>query len=238
MHAASDIPLTRSVEDYLKAVYHLSLEGQPATTSAIAQYLDLAPPSVSGMIRRLSEQGLLEHVPYRGVELTADGRRAALRVIRRHRVIEAYLVARLGYTWDTVHEEAERLEHAASDSLIEHMAAALGHPQFDPHGDPIPDAHGNIEELIYTCLSEIPEGETVELARVDTSHPERLRYLSATGLTPGTRVRVVSRQPFGGPMTIETAAGRQMLGQELGRLLLCLRAPGGGTGRAGGSSPS
>jgi DtxR family Mn-dependent transcriptional regulator len=224
-------PLTRSVEDYLKAVYHVSLEGQPATTSAIAQYLDLAPPSVSGMIRRLSEQGLLEHVPYRGVELTAAGRRAALRVVRRHRIIEAYLVARLGYTWDTVHDEAERLEHAVTDVLIERMAAALGHPQFDPHGDPIPDAAGNIEELIYTPLSDIPEGETAELARVDTSHAERLRYLGDTGLTPGTRITVLSRQPFGGPMTIETEVGRQVVGQELGRLLLCVRpSPGGGAG--------
>lgn len=223
MNATSPPPLTRSVEDYLKAIYHLTLEGQAASTSAIAQYLDLAPPSVSGMIRRLSDQGLLEHVPYRGVELTANGRRAALRMVRRHRIIEAYLVARLGYTWDTVHDEAERLEHAVTDALIERMAAALGHPQFDPHGDPIPDPAGNIEELIYTPLSDVPVGETAELARVDTSQADRLRYLSDTGLTPGTRITVVARQPFDGPMTIETEAGRQVLGQELGRLLLCTR---------------
>lgn len=230
MNAASQpAPLTRSVEDYLKAIYHLSLEGQPASTSAIAQYLDLAPPSVSGMIRRLSEQGLLEHVPYRGVELTGEGRRAALRMVRRHRIIEAYLVARLGYTWDSVHDEAERLEHAVTDTLIERMAAALGHPQFDPHGDPIPDVHGHVEELIYTPLTEIPVGETVELARVDTSHADRLRYLSEAGLLPGTRVRVLTREPFDGPMTVETPVGRQILGAELGRLLLCLRpAPGEG----------
>ena len=111
-------------------------------TSAIAQALELAPPSVSGMIRRLSEQGLLQHEPYRGVELTSEGRRAALRMVRRHRIIEAYLVGMLGYTWDTVHEEAERLEHAVSESLIERMAEALGNPRFDPHGDPIPGPDG------------------------------------------------------------------------------------------------
>ncbi|HEX9895948.1 MAG TPA: metal-dependent transcriptional regulator [Gemmatimonadales bacterium] len=221
--AAQQQPLTRSVEDYLKAIYHLSLDGQPASTSAIAQSLDLAPPSVSGMIRRLSELGLLEHVPYRGVALTDEGRRAALRMVRRHRIIEAYLVALLGYTWDSVHEEAERLEHAVSESLIERMAEALGNPQFDPHGDPIPDAQGHVEEPRYVPLSEVAEGETAEIHRVDTSHAERLRYLSDMGLTPGTAIRVMARQPFDGPLTIERGGRSQIIGHELARLLLCLR---------------
>jgi DtxR family transcriptional regulator, Mn-dependent transcriptional regulator len=223
VNPAAQTPLTRSVEDYLKAIYHLSLAGQPASTSAIAQALDLAPPSVSGMIRRLSELGLLEHVPYRGVELTSEGRRAALRMVRRHRIIEAYLVAELGYTWDSVHEEAERLEHAVSESLIERMAAALGHPQFDPHGDPIPDAQGHVEELLYVPLSEVPVGESVEIHRVDTSHAERLRYLSDRGLTPGTAIRVTERQPFDGPLTIENNGRQQVIGHDLARLLLCIR---------------
>ncbi len=223
---AAEHPLTRSVEDYLKAIYHLSLDGQPASTSAIAQALDLAPPSVSGMIRRLSDLGLLEHVPYRGVALTDEGRRAALRMVRRHRIIEAYLVARLGYSWDSVHEEAERLEHAVSDGLIERMAGALGHPQFDPHGDPIPDVHGRIEELLYTPLSEVDVGETVEIHRVDTGHAERLRYLSDTGLTPGTIIKVTGRQPFNGPLTIDREGHSQIIGHELARLLLCVRPVG------------
>src|SRR5690349_5229776 len=147
MHAALiNEPLTRSVEDYLKAIYRLSAAGQPAATSQIANLLELSAPSVSGMIKRLSEQGLLEHVPYKGVQLTAEGRRAALRMVRRHRMIEAYLVEFLGYSWDTVHEEAERLEHAVSDALVERMAAALGHPDVDPHGDPIPAADGSVDE--------------------------------------------------------------------------------------------
>ena len=134
-------PLTRSVEDYLKAIYRLSGGGAPVSTSDIAQLLDLSAASVSGMVRRLSEQGLVEHAPYRGVELTSDGRRIALRMLRRHRLIEAYLVELLGYSWDTVHDEAERLEHAVSEVLIERMALALGNPRFDPHGDQIGRAH-------------------------------------------------------------------------------------------------
>src|SRR5215210_4456757 len=155
--------LTRSVEDYLKAIYQLSPEGRPASTSEIAHLLALSAPSVTGMVKRLSEHGLLEHIPYRGVQLTEEGRRAALRMVRRHRLIEAYLVAFLGYSWDTVHVEAERLEHAVSDTMIERMAAVLGHPAFDPHGDPIPDADGSIVESRLTPLSQVEPGRTVEI---------------------------------------------------------------------------
>jgi DtxR family Mn-dependent transcriptional regulator len=221
--AATYEPLTRSVEDYLKAIYRLSLKGQPATTSEIAQRLELSAPSVSGMIKRLSEQGLLAHVPYRGVELTPEGRRVALRMLRRHRIIEAYLVAFLKYGWEQVHQEAERLEHAVSDALIERMAEALGNPRFDPHGDPIPDADGSVHELVYTSLAEIPVGETAEIRQVDTSQPERLRYLATRGLTPGARVTVQHREPFNGPITIKVSGKRQVIGDELGQLLLCAR---------------
>jgi DtxR family Mn-dependent transcriptional regulator len=216
--------LTRSVEDYLKAVYHLTRDGQPATTSAVAHALEIAPPSVSGMVRRLAEQGLLAHVPYRGVELTEAGRRAALRVVRRHRIIEAYLVGRLGYTWDTVHDEAELLEHAVTDDLIERMARALGNPDSDPHGDPIPDASGRIAEEAYVALTDVPVGASARIRRVNTGEPSRLRYLGECGLTPGREVTVVAREPFGGPMTLERDGSRQQIGPELGRLLLCSQA--------------
>src|ERR1051325_857507 len=135
-------PLARSVEDYLKAIYRLSGGGQPASTSDIAELLDLSAASVSGMVRRLSEQGLLGDAPYRGVALTTKGRRIALRMLRRHRLLEAYLVRFLGYSWDTVHDEAERLEHAVSEILIERMALALGNSPFDPPGGPIADSEG------------------------------------------------------------------------------------------------
>src|SRR2546427_10143772 len=152
-------PLTRSVEDYLKSVFHLTSQGGFATTSDIAEMLDVAPPSVSGMMKRLSETGLIEHVPYRGVQLTPQGRRAALQMIRRHRILESYLTSRLGYDWGDVHVEAERLEHAVSEKLIERMADALGEPRYDPHGAPIPDrkstrlnsSHSQISYAVF-CL--------------------------------------------------------------------------------------
>lgn len=217
--------LTRSVEDYLKAIYRLSPEGRPASTSDIAHLLELSAPSVSGMVKRLSELGLLEHVPYKGVQLTDAGRRAALRMVRRHRLIEAYLVEFLGYSWDTVHAEAERLEHAVSDTLVERMAAALGHPAVDPHGDPIPAADGSIYEPVSTPLTEVAIGQTVEITRVDEREPERLRYLASLGLTPGTVLTLLDRAPFGGPVTVEAAGARTMIGQELAHVVLC--APGG-----------
>jgi DtxR family Mn-dependent transcriptional regulator len=215
--------LTRSVEDYLKAIYRLSPEGRPASTSEIAHLLELSAPSVSAMVKRLSEQGLLEHAPYKGVQLTEEGRRAALRMVRRHRLIEAYLVEFLGFSWDTVHQEAERLEHAVSDTLVERMAGALGHPSVDPHGDPIPAPDGSIRESACTPLNEIPVGETVEIRRVDEGHADRLRYIASLGLRPGAAVTVVDRQPFDGPLTIESAGERQVIGHELGQVLLCRR---------------
>jgi len=215
--------ITRSVEDYLKAILLLEAKGQPASTSDIAERLTLSAPSVSGMIKRLSDQDLIEHAPYKGVVLTSSGRRVALRMLRRHRIIEAYLVGFLGYSWDTVHDEAERLEHAVSEVLIERMATALGNPRFDPHGDPIPDQNGAMDELVYTPLAEIPTGETAEIRRVATSQAERLRYLEHSGLTPGTRVTVTEHQPFRGPITLTTAGHEQIIGHELAEQVLCVR---------------
>jgi DtxR family Mn-dependent transcriptional regulator len=217
-------PLTASVEDYLKAIYNLSPEGRAASTSDIAHRLELSAPSVSGMVKRLSEQGLLEHVPYKGVQLTPEGRRAALRMIRRHRIIETYLVDRLGYTWDTVHAEAERLEHAVSDALIQRMADALGNPHADPHGEPIPTADGLIAEVTATPLPEVALGETVEICRVTAGDPARLRYLASLDLMPGASVTVVERQPFQGPLTLRINDRLQVLGHELGSSLLCSRS--------------
>jgi DtxR family Mn-dependent transcriptional regulator len=220
--------LTRSVEDYLKAIYRLSGQGGFATTSDIAALLDLSAPSVSGMVKRLSEMGLIEHVPYRGVQLTAQGRRAALKMIRRHRVLELYLTRYLQYNWDDVHGEAERLEHAVSDDLIERMAAALGDPRYDPHGDPIPTASGDIEETELMPLSEATVGNELELRQVGTQDPARLRYFAEQGLVPGVRVLVTDRQPFNGPTTIllPVSGTARVVGRELAQQLWC-RATGG-----------
>jgi DtxR family transcriptional regulator, Mn-dependent transcriptional regulator len=164
---------------------------------------------------------LLEHVPYKGVQLTPEGRRAALRMLRRHRLIEAYLVAFLGYTWDTVHDEAERLEHAVSDTLVDRMAAVLGHPAVDPHGDPIPTSEGDILELATTALSEVPTGATAEICQVEEGQPDRLRYIASIGLRPGVRVTVVDRQPFQGPITIAVDGDTHVIGHELAQVVRC-----------------
>lgn len=222
--SAATSALTHSAEDYLKAIYALSAEA-PASTTRIAQRLDLAPASVSGMIRRLSEQDLIAHEPYRGVVLTPAGRRIALRVLRRHRVIETYLVQFLGYRLDDVHEEADRLEHAVSDTLVERMAAALGHPRVDPHGDPIPDRNGALDEVAHTALPDLPIGVEAELCRVDTSDGERLRYVARAGLVPGARVQLVDLQPFDGPVTVRVGGRKKVLGRDLAMLLLCASVP-------------
>jgi DtxR family Mn-dependent transcriptional regulator len=220
--------LTRSVEDYLKAIYRLSLAaGGPASTTEIARGLDLSPPSVSGMIKRLAEQGLVRHAPYRGVELTAEGRLVALRMVRRHRIIESYLVDRLGYDWDSVHPEAERLEHAVSDELIDRMAAALGHPRFDPHGDPIPEADGTVIQVRNIPLTDVTDGMHVTVRRVNSNDSGHLRYLAEQGLTPGAGVRLLDRQPFQGPIRMEIEGTERVVGHEIASLVLCEGPEGG-----------
>jgi len=222
---SSGATLTRSVEDYLKAIYELELGGSPAQTSAIASALEVAPPSVSGMVKRLSEAGLLEHVPYRGVQLTEDGRRTALKMVRRHRVVETYLTTKLGYDWDSVHEEAERLEHAVSDGLIERMAMALNNPSYDPHGAPIPTKEGVIETPDYISLADVPVGGIAQLRMVSDKDAERLRFIASLGLRPGVSFEVIARQPFRGPTTIELAGPtvrEQVIGHELAESLLCV----------------
>jgi len=216
--------LSRSVEDYLKAIYHLSTSDEAATTSRIAEQLSVAAPSVTGMIKRLAEQGWVEHQPYKGATLTDEGRRAALRIVRRHRLVETYLVQRLGYTWDTVHDEAERLEHVVSDELIARIAAALDDPRFDPHGDPIPTAEGELEDHETVPLSDLGVGTTGLIVRVDTESGDRLRWLAGAGLVPGIRLKVLAQQPFKGPLKVRVGRQRpQVLGHDLASQLLCVR---------------
>ncbi len=207
--------LTVSVEDYLKAIYALTGDGTPASTSAIAEALGVQPASVTGMIKRLAERGYLEHLPYRGVELTELGSREALRIVRRHRVLETYLHLRLGYSWDDVHGEAERLEHAASDDLIDRMAAALEDPSHDPHGAPIPTSSGEVEPSIVTTLADASMGSTVEIRAVRDEDSERLRSMEALGLVPGARVEVLERTAYDGRLTVGVAGGDEVIGQDL-----------------------
>src|SRR5258708_11257584 len=220
-------PLTRAVEDSLKSIYHLSSQGGFAATSDIAAMLAVAPSSVSGMVKRLSETGLIEHVPYRGVQLTAQGRRAALRMIRRHRILELYLMQHLGYDWGGVHAEAERLEHAVSDELIERMATALGQPRYDPHGDPIPTAAGEIEEAELIAVADAAPGAKLELRQVGAQDVARLRYFAEQGLTPGVLLTVSERRPVNGPTTLPLGPSgeRRIVGRELAQLLWCREVP-------------
>jgi len=222
MHAVPSA-LTPSIEDYLRAIWRVSRgAGASVSTSALADTLGVAPASVSGMLRRLSALGLLDHVPYHGVRLTDRGSDAALRLVRRHRILERYLADRLGYGWESVHAEADRLEHAASDELIERMALVLGDPPFDPHGAPIPTRDGTVPESRLTPLSEMPVGISSELRMVDDRDPELLKYLASLGLTVGTPFRVLDRQPFEGPITVEVpGASPVVLGYGLAAALAC-----------------
>lgn len=212
--------LSRSVEDYLKAIFNLTERGDAASTSAIADALEVQPASVTGMVKRLAESGLLEHLPYRGVRLTDLGSREALRVIRRHRILETYLSERLGYSWDDVHDEAERLEHAASDQLIERMATSLEDPSHDPHGAPIPTSAGEIEPTDFATLADAQRGDEVDIRAVQDEDAERLRYLEARGLKPGVTLSVEERAPYGGPLTVRVGGPEgqsQVVGQDLAR---------------------
>lgn len=213
--------LSAPVEDYLKAIYELERSGEPAETNAIARILGIAPASVSGMVRRLAEQGLIAHERYRGASLTASGRRAALRTIRRHRVIEAYLTQALGYSWDRVHDEAERLEHAASDELIDRMAAAIGEPETDPHGAPIPTREGTVTEgRALVPLSSVAVGDSARVERVSDDNGERLRYFAELGIVPGATVRVVGREPFEGPIALRIRNASHAVGPALAEQVL------------------
>lgn len=223
------MPQSESVEDYLKAILERESSGTgSAPTSEVAQVLGVSPASVTGMLKRLGRAGLVRHVPYRGASLTPTGRRVALRVVRRHRVLETYLAAKLGYGWDSVHAEAERLEHAVSDELVERMAMALGDPRHDPHGTPIPTAGGLVEPLLGTPMTDVAPGELAKLLQVSGRDAELLRYVAALGLRPGVRFEVAARQPFGGPVTIRLLGPpvrEHVIGRELAARLLCEVVP-------------
>jgi DtxR family Mn-dependent transcriptional regulator len=204
--------LTGQAEDYLKVIYHLERGGEAAATSDIAAELSVAPASVSGMLQRLARLGLVRVERYRGARLAPAGRQVALQLIRRHRIIESFLATKLGYSWDDVHEEAERLEHAASAELIERMAEALGHPTADPHGAPIPTVEGRVDERNLRSIAEMVDGETARVVRMSDRDPAFLRYLAGVGLKPGAEVAVESRAPFDGPIELRVAKKRVSIG--------------------------
>jgi DtxR family Mn-dependent transcriptional regulator len=209
-----------AVQDYAKAIYSLQdRAAEPVSTSAIADRLGVSPASASAMVKRLAALGLVAHEPYRGVELTGAGQKVALEVMRHHRLIELYLAEALGMSWDRVHQEAEVLEHAISPELSDLIAAKLGNPTRDPHGDPIPTADGEIEDAPTRSLVDLEPGESGTFARVSDSDPEMLRYLSKRGIAPGVQLVMSGREPFGGPLTVRCGDSEHALGVGLARAM-------------------
>jgi len=209
-----------AVQDYAKAIYALQLRGGEAvSTNALAERLGVTAASASGMVKRLGELGLVEHRRYRGVSLTEDGRRVALEVMRHHRLLELYLFESLGLPWDRVHQEAEVLEHVLSEELEELIAAKLGDPTHDPHGDPIPTRELTIEEQQTLSLQTLDVGARGTFARVSDSDPDMLRFLAERGIAPGDSFEVVDKQPFDGPLFVRFGEHVHVLGGALARAM-------------------
>ena len=210
-----------AVEDYAKAIYALQRRDDHVSTNALADRLGVTPGSVSGMVKRLDQLGLVTHTPYKGVSLTPAGERVALETMRHHRLLELYLSESLGVPWDRVHDEAEVLEHHISEELEELIAAKLGNPTHDPHGDPIPTADLEIEEGQTVPLDSLDVGAAGRFVRVSDADPEMLRYLSERGIAPGDRFQIIDRQPFGGPLFAQFGRDVHVLG---GALAAAMRA--------------
>ncbi len=212
--------ISAPVEDYIKVIYSLTLErDQTASTSQIAERLGITAGSVSTMIKRMDAAGLAEHVPYRGVRLTASGRQLALGVIRRHRLLELFLATSLDIPWEDVHGYAEALEHAASDELIELIAAKLGDPVADPHGDPIPSRSLEVDDHRQPTLAELAPGERAQIVRVSDSQPAMLRYLTEQGIGIGDSLELLEHQPFGGPTQVRIGEQTRSFGTALARAI-------------------
>jgi DtxR family Mn-dependent transcriptional regulator len=212
--------LSPNIQDYAKAVYALQVRrGDSVCTTELAERLGVTAGSVSGMVRKLAELGLVEHEPYRGVRLTEQGRRVALEVLRHHRLIELFLANELGMPWDRVHAEAEVLEHVLSDELEQVIAERLGNPTLDPHGDPIPTAWFEIDEGQTRSLDELEPGDAGRFVRVSDSDPEMLRYLAGQGIELGAHLELTARQPFGGPVFVRVEDRELPLGGELARAM-------------------
>jgi DtxR family Mn-dependent transcriptional regulator len=212
--------ISNAVQDYAKSIWSLGTRSsQPVSTSAIADRLEVSPASASAMVKRLESMGLVEREPYHGVRLTRAGERVALEVLRHHRLLELYLAEALGMPWDRVHEEAEVLEHAISPELSELIAAKLGNPTHDPHGDPIPTAEGQIDETPTRALADLEEGSRGVFVRVSDSDPDMLRYLAERGIAPGSRFEVVAREPFEGPLKVRFGETSHVLGGALTRAM-------------------
>lgn len=222
-----DATNTEAIEDYAKALHALAQRSDgPVATSALAERLGVSPGSVTAMLKRMDELGLVRHEPYRGALLTERGERVALEVIRHHRLLESYLAEVLGMPWDRVHDEAEVLEHYISEELEERIAKALGDPAHDPHGDPIPNAQLDLAADDTVRLSDVKPGEVASFARVSDSDPEMLRYLDERGIRPGSELEVTGRDPFEGPIHVRVSGSDHVLGERLAGAIRVTPVPG------------
>src|SRR5215203_3146719 len=217
--AVTKLELSEAIQDYLKELYSLQAAGERATTSELARRMGVSAPSVTGMIKKLADLGLVEHTPYKGASLTEEGQRTALEVVRHHRLLEQYLSQTLGLSLDEVHAEADRLEHALSEELEAHIDRTLGYPTHDPHGDPIPDANLQIADHHLRPLGSLAAGDEATIRRVPDGDGDLLRYLSKLRLTPGRKVKVTGIEPFGGPVTVSVGSVRHALSRELAGLI-------------------
>jgi DtxR family Mn-dependent transcriptional regulator len=217
--------ITEAVENYVKAIYAIRSRDGTVSTNALAERLGVTPASASGMVKKLDALGLVSHVPYKGVELTDEGERLALEVIRHHRLLELYLAESLDVPWDRVHAEAEVLEHVLSEELEELISAKLGHPTVDPHGDPIPSAELTIEERPTEALRDLEPGARATFVRISDSDPEMLRYLADRGIAPGDGFEVLDKQPFDGPIFARFGDDVHVLGGALAHAMRVEVAP-------------
>jgi DtxR family Mn-dependent transcriptional regulator len=205
----------QAIEDYLKTIYELAEVETPVSTSRVAEAREVKASSATNMMQKLARLGLVDYEKHRGVTLTAEGQAIALETIRHHRLVELYLHRELGYSWDEVHDEAEQLEHVLTEKLAERMAAVLGDPAFDPHGDPIPARDGSLTQPPTRPMSDLQKGAVATVSRVgDDRNGELLRYLDELGIRPGTEITLLETAPFEGPLTIEVGAKKKIVGRK------------------------
>jgi DtxR family Mn-dependent transcriptional regulator len=217
--------ISDAMRDYLSEIYRLSQGDAWVSTTALADRLQVSGPATVRMVRRLHNAGLVDHLPYKGVKLTAPGQKVALLHIRRHRLVERFLVDVLGFGWHEVHEQADDLHKGINQTLEERIDRLMNHPATCPHGDPIPTRSGTMPEMNDVPLTVVPAGTKGTISRVKTHEPEKLKYLAEIGLTPNTPFELVSRAPFNGPLRLKTGRHEQIIGAELAAALwvLCPR---------------
>ncbi|MCW9707557.1 metal-dependent transcriptional regulator [Fodinibius salsisoli] len=221
--------LSQSIEDYLKAIFTLQSEGERASTTKIAESLEVSSASATNMIKRLSEMGLVDYQSYKGSKLTKSGKKIALEIIRHHRLLELYLLEVMGYSWDEVHDEAEKLEHHISEQFEDKIATLLDDPTHDPHGDPIPSKEGIMPRMDAQPLIEAEPNQEYILSRVKDQDPELLRYLEKIGMLPGIKIELKEKAPFKGPLTLLVENEEQAIGHDVAKNIFVAKIKGHGT---------